>query len=74
MTKEVDLSEIKRKIENEIDFIVNSRYDNSLKKIMNRYVDGCPEHIIRKALLLNSLELNSLHKKAIKTLAESISK
>lgn len=70
--KEINMNLLKWKIENEVDFIVNPRFDNSLKKTMARYYHGCPEHVIKKALLLNTNEMNFLHKKAIKTLAESI--
>jgi hypothetical protein len=71
-TKEINMNLLKWKIENEADFIVNPRFENSLKKIMTRYSHGCPEHIIKKSLILNINEMNFLHKKAIKTLAESI--
>lgn len=71
-TKEININLLKWKIENEEDFIISPRFDNSLKRTMVRYYHGCPEHIIKKALLLNTQEMNSLHKKAIKVLAESI--
>lgn len=72
MTKEMNDILIKQKIASDLDFISNPRFENSLKKIMERYVDGCPEHIIKKSLLLGTVEMQNIHKKAIKTLADSI--
>lgn len=70
-TKDVKIENIKEKIATELDFIALPRFSNSLKNLMEKYSEGCPQHIIKKALLLSTAEINSIHKRAIKLLAQS---
>lgn len=72
MKKEEENILLKTRIMSELDFIVNSRFSNSLKLIMNRYPEGVPEHIIAKSLMLAPSEISVLHKTALKILGESI--
>lgn len=72
MKKEEEQVLFKTRISNELDFIVNSRFSNSLRLIMNRYPEGVPEHIIAKSLMLAPPEISLLHKTALKILGDSI--
>lgn len=38
------------------DYIALARYDNSLTKLLERYPDGCPDHVAAKALGLTEEE------------------
>lgn len=42
----------KKRLENEPDYIALKRFDYSLKKLLQRYPDGCPDRIIANALLI----------------------
>lgn len=42
----------KKRLENELDYIALKRFDYSLKKLLQRYPEGCPDRIIANALLI----------------------
>ena len=44
--------DVQKMLEESPDFINIKRYGNSLAKLEERYPDGCPDHIIAKALNL----------------------
>ena len=47
------------------DFIVLKRFKYSLKSLLKRYPNGCPEKTVAAALDLNELELKDLYGKTI---------
>lgn len=60
-------NKIKHRIENEIDFVNSPRYENSLKKLMEKNPDGITEDKIAKAMLMEEKEV-------LDTLISAISK
>lgn len=44
--------EAREKIQNDPDFVYLKRYDFSLIRLLNRYPDGCPDHVIASALMI----------------------
>jgi hypothetical protein len=50
------------------DFISLRRYNNSLKRLMERYPDGCPTHIVASALEITEDELETRYQKIVTTL------
>lgn len=43
-------AEINNMLSNEEDFILLRRYNYSLQKLVDKYPEGCPDHIIATAL------------------------
>ena len=48
----------KELLQNNADYIVLNRYKNSLRKLLERYPDGVPDHIIAESLDLTEVELS----------------
>jgi len=45
-------TETLKKINNDLDFIAIKRYKYSLKRLMERYPEGCPNRVIAAALMI----------------------
>jgi hypothetical protein len=57
--------EAKRRVETDPDFIYLKRFDFSMKLLLERYPDGCPDKVIASALMLPEHEVEELYQKAI---------
>jgi hypothetical protein len=47
------------------DFVFNKRFGNSVKKLENRYPDGCPIHIIANALNISQEEVVAEYQRVV---------
>jgi hypothetical protein len=57
--------EAKRLVETDPDFVYTKRFSFSLKKLLERYPDGCPDRVIAQALLVSEPEVEELYQKAV---------
>ena len=64
------ITEIKAKISEEGDFVNLKRFDFSMKKLLERYPEGCPNRIIAHALALAENEVEELYQQAVNRLRE----
>lgn len=62
----------KEKIEKDSDFIDLKRYKNSILVLEKRYPDGCPDHIIAKALGITEEEAEKRYQKIISCIRKKI--
>lgn len=53
--------EVKKKVEEDPDFVNLKRFDFSLKKLVERYPEGCPNRVILSALLMSEDELDKCY-------------
>jgi len=53
--------EIRKKIENDPDYIYNPKMGNSLKKMVDRYPDGIEDEKIAKVLCMDIEEMNNIY-------------
>ncbi len=58
-------TDAKRQIETDPDYIYMKRFEFSLKKLIERYPEGCPDKVIAQALLISEPEVEELYQKAI---------
>ncbi len=52
------------------DFVYLKRFDYSIKKALERYPDGVPEHLIAQALGLEKEDVDELYQEVIEKLRE----
>jgi hypothetical protein len=69
---ELEMEQTRSKLENDPDFIAIKRFGFSLDAISERYPEGCPKHIIGKALLLSDDEIDALYDKIVLSLREKM--
>lgn len=62
--------EINKLIESEEDYIYLKKYDFSLKKLLERYPDGCPNRIIAQALLMSEDDIEELYEQIVEKLKQ----
>ena len=60
------------KLHNQLDYIALKRYDFSLAKLMIRYPDGVPDHVIADALSIEESEIDALYKDIVKKLQSNL--
>jgi hypothetical protein len=53
------------KIRTDPDFVYMNRYHNSIKELLDRYPDGCPDHIIASAFEITEEELEERFQRLI---------
>jgi hypothetical protein len=63
---------MKNKIEHEGDFIALKRFDFSLKKLLERYPDGAPAHVIAQALMISEEDLEVMYQNILLKLRKAI--
>jgi len=66
------LTEIIQKIKDDPDFIWNARFENSLKKLLERYPEGAPTKTIAQSLLMTEKEVEETYKSIAKKLHDVI--
>jgi len=59
------VEETRRKIAEDPDFVNVKRFDNSLKKMLERYPDGAPPKAIAQALLMTEEEVEELYQQVV---------
>jgi hypothetical protein len=64
--------DIKRLIESSPDFITLGRFECSLEKLLQRYPDGCPDHIICNALSMPKEEVEKLNQEIVEKLRKQM--
>jgi hypothetical protein len=57
--------EAKRRVETDPDYIYLKRFEFSLKKLLERYPEGCPDKVIAAALMIPEHEVEDLYQKAV---------
>ena len=57
----MNTDEVRRKILRDEDFVFLKRHDYSLKKAMERYADGAPDHVIASALMVTEDEVQPMY-------------
>lgn len=57
--------ETRQKIDVEPDFIALKRYSYSLERLMERYPEGCPDHVIAQALLVTEDDVEAIYQKIV---------
>lgn len=53
--------QVRHKIDSDPDFIWSKRFDFSLKKLLERYPNGAPQHVIESALQMSSEEIEDTY-------------
>lgn len=59
------LLETQKMLTDDPDFVSLKRFDFSLKKVMDRYPEGCPDHVIASALLVSEEEVPILYEQVV---------
>ncbi len=67
-----DREKIKKRIEEEADFIYYPKFGNSLKRALESNPNGLSDETIQKMLLIDESELNEIYKKAIHKLRSEL--
>lgn len=57
-----------QRLDNDEDFIVSQKYENSLKKILEDYPDGVPPSVICKVMCITPEQLDTIMKSAMSKL------
>jgi hypothetical protein len=57
--------EAKKRVAEERDYVAIKRFDFSLEKLVKRYPDGAPIHVIAEALMISEPEVEELYQKAV---------
>lgn len=60
--------EQQRRLEQDPDYILLTRYDNSLKRLLERYPDGAPDRIIGQAIGMSELEVQEAYEAIVRKL------
>jgi hypothetical protein len=64
--------EVKRRIDQEDDFVYMPRFDYSLEKFLDKYPEGANNRLIAQALMMTEEEVEELYKEAVKQLREAL--
>ena len=59
------IQEIRKKVEEDPDFVNLKRFDYSLAKLLERYPDGCPAHVVAHALAMTEEDAEDLYAVAV---------
>lgn len=60
--------EAKKKIDTDPDFIFSKRFNNSLKKCLERFPEGAPNKVIAQCLIVTEDEVELIHTQVIEKL------
>jgi helix-turn-helix protein len=64
----MNTAQAKQLIEEKEDFVYSKRFEYSLKKVMERYPDGCPDRIIAAVLLITEDEVQEIYETVVNKL------
>lgn len=62
------LKEIREKLLKDPKFVNSKRFDFDINKVLERYPDGCPDHVLASLLQLEIDDLEELHEEIISKL------
>ncbi len=65
-------SEVRRLIAEDPDFVHLKRFDYSIRKLLERYPDGCPTRIIAQALMITEEDVEAQYQSIVVKLRESM--
>lgn len=68
----IDKTEIKKKIEEDEDYIRSPKNDNSLQKFLNKSVDDVEDSTIARFLMLTEEEVEKIYQEAIQMLRKDM--
>ena len=60
----------KLRLENDPDYIALKRFDYSIKKLLQRYPEGCPDRIIANALLIPEEDVEDIYMSTVQKLRD----
>jgi hypothetical protein len=60
--------EMQKKIWTEPDFVALKRFDYSLAKVLERYPEGVPPHLVAQALLMTEEEVETSYQEVVRKL------
>lgn len=63
---------MEHKLETDPDFILMTRFDNSLAKALERYPDGAPDHVVARALGLTEAEVERKFAEIVKKIQKDL--
>jgi hypothetical protein len=66
------MEEIKKMVQEQPDYIALRRFNHSLAKLLKRYPDGCPNHVIAAALAMTEEEVERTYKGVIEKLKKEL--
>lgn len=66
------MDETRKMIQQNPDYIALRRFNHSLTKLLKRYPDGCPNHVIAAALALTEDEMKVLYEGLIQKLKKEL--
>lgn len=66
------MEEIKKMVQEQPDYIALRRFNNSLTKLLKRYPDGCPNHVIAAALAMTEEEVEKIYNGVIEKLKKEL--
>lgn len=61
----MNVFDAKQRIMQDRDFIALKRFDYSLAKMVERYPEGAPDHVIAEALMMSEAEVEETYEKAV---------
>lgn len=62
--------EVKRRINEDPDFVYLKRFDYSLKNVLARYPDGAPTRIIAQALMITEEDAEAMYPRVVAKLRD----
>lgn len=66
------MTEKKRKIYEENDYIDHPKYKNSIKKLIEKYPDGVEDQVIAKVLNITEEEVEEIYQSAVEKLKANL--
>jgi hypothetical protein len=58
----------KDRVHSDPDYIGIKRFQNSLEALLQRYPEGCPDHIVASALMITEEEAEAIYAEIVKKL------
>jgi hypothetical protein len=70
VSKALTTDEARKRLYNDPDFIALKRFGYSLKNLLDRYPDGCPDRIIASALMITEDDVATIYEQIIQKLRD----
>jgi menaquinone-dependent protoporphyrinogen IX oxidase len=72
LVKNVTKDEMKKRIMEDVDFIKNSKFNNSLNKFLSKNEEELQNHTIARFLMISEDEVEQIYKKTVEFLKSHI--
>lgn len=69
-SRSVDVTRVLELIQTDEDYIYSRRFDNSLKKLLERHPDGAPDSVIAAVLLVDVATIDTMYDAIVQKLRE----